>query len=145
MSEIFDYLRDGLLEQGAMRTDLQQDIANVAGVWLAAGIEPVGLEAFSELLARTARSLGDDQVGSGDLIDLARANRLPDTVSDWLKSACSRPLGETALAALAVHLIDIVEACALRIYIPELAALSAKSDRSGDAARRTGAARHLRG
>ena len=49
------------------------------------------------------------------------------------------------LAALAVHVIDIAEAMALRVFVPELPALSAKSDRTGDAARMVGTARHLKG
>jgi hypothetical protein len=49
------------------------------------------------------------------------------------------------VAALAVHLLDIAEAAALQVFVPELTKLTARSDRSGNAARRVGSARHLRG
>ena len=62
-----------------------------------------------------------------------------------LQASAKEPLNDKGLAALAVHLVDIIEAAALQVFVPELPQLSAKSDRTGDDARRVGKARFLRG
>ncbi len=59
--------------------------------------------------------------------------------------ALSEHCSSEEIAAAAVHVLDIAEQMALHVYVAELPSLLARADRSGDAARKVGIARHLRG
>ncbi|MEK7704218.1 MAG: hypothetical protein AAB426_04610, partial [Myxococcota bacterium] len=69
----------------------------------------------------------------------------PQMLLELVTAAAAKGVDRTGLAAIAVHLLDIAERCALEIFLPELPALEAKSDRSAAAARHVGVARHLKG
>ncbi|MBI5510518.1 MAG: hypothetical protein HY903_17310 [Deltaproteobacteria bacterium] len=144
MSEL-GYLADGLFEDGEPRTDLEGHAVAVAAVFAAAGVDPASVEILAELLARVAKELGDAVLDGAGILAAAGLVTPPAPVLELLQVASAPGLGARSLAALAVHLVDVAEAMAIRIYVAELPNLTARSDRSGDAARSVGLARHLRG
>ncbi len=144
MSDL-EYLRGGLLDGGKLREDLAEPVRALVRAWVSEGVDPGRVELLAELLARWAAELGEDSVDGEELLAAVAFLALTDPVVELLRVAAAAPLGATDLAALAVHVLDIAEAMALRVFVPELPALSAKSDRTGEAARRVGTARHLKG
>jgi hypothetical protein len=139
------YLQAGLLAGNELRNDLAEPVRALARAWVAEGVDAGHVEILAELLARWAAELGEDAVTVDAIVDSVGFLRLPDPVLELIACAAANPLGTTDLAAVAVHLIDIAESMAIRVFVPELPALSAKSDRTGDAARMVGTARHLKG
>jgi len=139
------YLAGGCLGERGMRPEVTREAPRVAQALVAAGVDVTRLDLATEHLARLAQHLGDDVVSADALADLVRPFELPPPVEALLRAAAPQALDADALAALAVHLVDIVEAAALQVFIPELPQLTAKSDRTGDDARRVGKARFLRG
>ena len=140
------YLRDGLYTEAGMRADLGPHAQRVAIAWTRAGVDPAVIEIVAEALARTATQMAPEDVARLD--DLGPALALcdvPEPLVALLRGALAEPAGSVTLAALAVHLVDIAESAALQVFVPELPQLAAKSDRTGDAARMVGVARHLRG
>jgi hypothetical protein len=69
----------------------------------------------------------------------------PPPLLRFLRAAVADGQDALGLAALAVHLLDLAERTSLEALVPELPALWARSDRTGDAARQVGVARHLKG
>jgi len=139
------YLSRGLLDGGKLRTDLGEPTLAVSEAWTLAGVDPAAVELLSEFLARLSRELGDAKIDALGLLAATAFTEAPAPVLELVQTAAVSPLDGRALAALAVHLVDIVEAMAIKIYVSELPALVAKSDRTGEAARSVGLARHLRG
>jgi hypothetical protein len=139
------YLEQGLVENGELRRDLEAHSERVAQAWLAARVEPAAVEVASEQVARWALALGEARVDAALLERGLGWLALPAAVRSWMAAAAARPLGAAELAALAVHLVDIVERLALLVFLPELPALTAKADRTGGAARSVGVARYLKG
>ncbi len=140
------YLGDGLYTAEGMRADIGAQVQAVAIAWAKAGIDPAQVEIIAEVLARTAAEMAEEDVARFDDVAPALALcDLPELLTRLLRDALAEPAGSVTLAAIAVHLIDIAESMGLQIFIPELPQLAAKSDRSGDAARMVGVARHLRG
>ena len=144
MSELA-YLNRGLLENGQVRADLTARALGVAEEWAAHGGDPTAVEVMSEYLARLSRELGRATIDVLTLLSATAFLAPPAELSELLQAAAASPLDARSMAALAVHLVDIGEAMAIKIYVPELPALTAKSDRTGEAARSVGVARHLRG
>jgi len=139
-----EYLQKGLIDGGKLRDDLMPHVRTLAASWIETGVDVGVVDILAEHLARWAVELeapvGFEQIAAGTAyLDLA-----PD-VTELLREAVGQQASATELAALAVHLVDIAEAMALVIFVPELPALSAKADRTGDAARMVGVARHLKG
>ena len=141
------YLDAGLTAGNALREDLAPHTQAVAEAWLDAAVDPAVVELAAEYLARWAEALGEgaETVDSATLVGQLDWLAPPPPLKAFFERACQKPLDAARLAALALHSVDIAEAMALGVYMPELPALYAKSDRSGDAARRVGAARYLRG
>ncbi len=142
---LLDYLDAGLLNEGGLRQDMAEPVRRLAHAWLGDGIDAAGIEMASEHLARWARDLGEATVSADRIVSTVDYLGLSDSVLALLRRALPAPAEAKLLAALAIHLLDVAEAMALQIFIPELPALSARSDRSGDAARNVGLARHLKG
>ncbi len=140
-----DYLDGGLLDNGELRQDTAEPVRRLAHAWLRDGIDPAGVEVASEHLARWADGLGDATVTADRIVSAVGYLELADSVLALLRKALPSPADAKLLAALAVHVLDVAEAMALQVFIPELPALSARSDRTGDAARNVGLARHLKG
>lgn len=151
MTEPHAYLAAGLV--GPSGKGLAPTLAGQADLiarhWLDAGVDLAFVELASELLARWAAGLGQARVGADELVAaLATLGPIAPSLESFVRcaaAACARGLGATELAALAVHWVDIGEAMAVRVFVPELPSLMARADRSGDAARSVGVARHLRG
>lgn len=142
----FTYLRDGLYTAEGMRADIGAQVQVVALAWAKAGIDPAQVEIIAEVLARTADEMAAEDVARfDDVVPALALCDVPELLTALLREALAEPAGSVTLAAIAVHLIDIAEGIGLQIFIPELPQLAAKSDRSGDAARMVGVARHLRG
>ena len=139
------YLNRGLLESGRLRSDLAEHALAVGEAWTTAGVDPTAVELLSEYLARLSRELGDARIDALALLAATAFTDPPGPVLDFLQAAATSPMDSRSTAALAVHLVDIGEAMAIKIYVHELPALIAKSDRTGAAARSVGLARHLRG
>ena len=139
------YLQAGLLADGKLRADLAEPVRILARAWVADGVDLGRVELLAELLARWAAELGEESATGDAILDGVAFLMLPEPVVELITTVAAQPLGANALAALAVHLIDLAEAMAIRVFVPELPALSAKSDRTGDAARMVGTARHLKG
>lgn len=142
---LLDYLNEGLIDTKGLRDALQPHVAEIAQAWRAEHIEPAGIELVAEMLARWASNLSDAAVSGQQLVAGVLFLTPAKPVLDLIEKAGQKPLRRVALAGLAVHLVDIAERLALEIYVPELPALHAKSDRTGDAARHVGVARHLKG
>ncbi|MEM6730423.1 MAG: hypothetical protein AAF658_02640 [Myxococcota bacterium] len=146
MSELYLYLRNGVLDHGALAPSLEAGSLAVARAWLKASVDPADVELVSEFCARVAEQLGDARVNVSELNRGVESQRGPSQTQELLHAAFSSGAAEsTELAAAAVHLLDIAEHMALEIYVAELPSLLARADRSGDAARKVGIARHLRG
>ena len=96
-------------------------------------------------LARLSRELGTSPIDALTLLSVTAFTDPASPVLELLQTAAASPMDGRSVAALAVHLVDVVEAMAIKIYVPELPGLVAKSDRTGEAARSVGLARHLRG
>jgi hypothetical protein len=142
---MLDYFDRGLLDGAGLRADLIGHAHQVASAWLDAGVDPAAVEVLAEKLARTAAELGPTVLGGHTLARAVTYLELPGPVVALLDAALAQPLDARSLAALAVHLVDIGEAMAVRLFVAELPALSARADRTGDAARNVGVARHLKG
>lgn len=140
-----DYLRGPLTEGKDLAPAVHAMTRTVAMAWRAHGIDPAVLEVASELLARVASELGEEQASWAELEEVCSDLDLHANVRAWLAAALATPRRPTEVAALAVHLVDVAEVMALAMFVPELPRLAAKSDRTGDAARNVGVARHLRG
>ena len=138
-------LDGGLIGTEGLRPELPPLVAREALAWLEAGVDPAVVELASELVARLASHLGTDTADAAALETALVHLAPPPQLVALVRAAAPRPLVALEVAALAVVLVDISERAALEVFVPELPALTAKSDRSGDAARRVGAARHLRG
>jgi len=141
-----DYLEQGLLTPTGLRTDLEAQVLGLAAQWVHAGVDAARIELAAEQLARLAERL--PETTRIEATDVARAlgwMEPPAAVLELVTAASAKGLDRTGLAALAVHLLDIAERAALEIFLPELPALEAKSDRSAAAARHVGVARHLKG
>ncbi|MEL6544052.1 MAG: hypothetical protein AAFQ82_05465 [Myxococcota bacterium] len=149
MSELYLYLRNGLLTEQGLRPELEKGAMSVARHWLTDGIDSSAVELTSEFLARMAEALSDP--GAIQKVRIVAAVEAFETsdVNGALLTLVDHAVGESAssreLAALALHLLDISEHMALKVYVAELPSLLARADRSGDAARNVGIARHLRG
>ncbi len=141
----YSYLSQSLLAGGSLRDDLAGHARAVARLFTNAGIDPTLVELLAEMLARLATELGNAKVDALDLTAATAFIEPPGPVIELLQTAATTPLGRPPLAALAIHLVDIAEEMAMEMYIAELPALTAKSDRTGEAARSVGVARHLRG
>ena len=144
MSDL-EYLEAGLVEGKSLREESAKHARRVANTWVAAGVNAACVEVLSEQLARWAYEIGDDVVTTSLVLTVVAYLELPEAVTELLAKAVGEGATATQLAGLAVHIVDISEAMALRVFVAELPALSAKSDRSGDAARKVGLARHLKG
>ena len=141
----FDYLADGLVQDGKLRPDSTTRAREVAPLLVEAGVDPAIVELLAEHLARWATGLADNVVTGHAVLTILADLGLPEPLAELVAAALARPTDARGLAALAVHLVDLAEAMAIKIFLPELPALSAKADRSGDAARHVGLARHLKG
>ena len=142
---LLDYLHRGLLLAGGLNPELEAHVVAVAEAWTHAGVDPAAAEILAEVMARMAHELGDATIDAQTLLSATAFVTPPAPVGNLMQVAAASPLDAQSLAALAVHLVDIVEAMAIEIYVPELPALTAKSDRTGAAARSIGVAKHLRG
>ena len=142
---LYAYLASGLVTQGGLRSGLEREVVSVADAWTRAGISPSLVEILGELCARAASVLPQASVDRSQLLAGSAFLDLPAPLRQLLDAATVASLDPTTLAALAVHLVDIAEAMAIGVYVPELPALSAKADRTGDAARSIGVAKHLKG
>lgn len=146
MSDLLSYLDSGLLEGGELRPELDGEAIAVAKAWLEVGVQPQVVELLSETLARIAAELDDDATVDPETIGEATEwLNLDPPVLRWLARALTSVFSRIHLAALAVHSLDVAEQMALTVYVAEMPALSTRSDRSGDAARKVGMARHLKG
>lgn len=149
MTQLHGYLAAGLVApsgKGLAPTLVgQADV--VARAWLEVGVDLALVELASELFARWAAGLGRARVSAEELVSaLASLGAVDSPLDSFVRAAAgARGFGATELAALAVHWVDIGEAMAVRVFVPELPSLMARADRSGDAARSVGVARHLRG
>jgi hypothetical protein len=112
---------------------------------LVAEIDPAIVELVSEHLARSASFLAEGLLTAAELHDGLAGLAPPPLLSELLAAALTRPRRADEVAALAVHLLDVADRMALTVFLPELPALTAKSDRTGGAARNVGLARHLKG
>jgi hypothetical protein len=141
------YLDGGLVRAGRLRDDLAASARSVATGWLQEGVEAAAVELLAEQLARWATLLGEATANPEEVVVVVEGITRVPGVADLVRAAAmaAAPLTRLELGAIAVHLLDIAEAMALQTYIPELPALHARSDRSGDAARNVGLARHLKG
>ncbi|MEM6531556.1 MAG: hypothetical protein AAF654_02985 [Myxococcota bacterium] len=135
-----DYLAPGLLENGKLRAELEAGALATARRWVADGHDPQAVECLAELLARIAEQLGEQSLPRAELV---AAFERP--VRGLLEVALPDPAPQLHVAAAAVHVLDIAEQMALKVYLAELPSLIARADRTGDAARNVGIARHLRG
>lgn len=145
MSDVLGYLRGGIaklddaqLDQGALR---------VARHWVDIGIHAADIEIVSEYLARVAEQLEllPSSLPVTNVMHALNAWSVPAVLQDLLSQALTEPLSAEQCARAALHVLDIAERMGLRIYVAELPALLARADRSGDAARMVGVARHLKG
>ena len=141
---LYDYLDENVLEQDSLNPIFLENVSVVARAWLQAQVEPGVVEFLSEVVARSAHYLRAPMSWEQFEIVLEH-HTLHVSIQELLRKFFNEPVEAVALAALAVHLLDIAERMALEMYVAELPALMARSDRSGDAARRVGAARHLKG
>jgi hypothetical protein len=139
------YLNRGLVVDGKIRADLAPHILAVGEAWATAGVDPTAVELLSEYMARLSCELGDARIDALALLSATAFADLPTPVLELVQAVAASPLDRRSVAALAVHLVDIVETMAIKLYVPELPALVAKSERTGEAARSVGVARHLRG
>ena len=138
-------LAKGLLDAKGAPRDLVASARAAAKTLVAAGIDAASIDIVAEQIARLAELLGDATVTYAQLVDAVSHTAPPDQLLALLEPAFARPLGKSALAALALHLVDIGEIMAFAVYAPELPNISAKADRSGGAARSAGVAKRLRG
>ncbi|MCK5690028.1 hypothetical protein KAI87_12200 [Myxococcota bacterium] len=143
----FEYLSRDLLCEGEPCPHLALKIDFIARFFLEQKTDPAILEILSETLARTAEFLDADKTIAHDDLDIGLAwLALPDTVIQMVKAfADDTPRSRQELVVFALHLVDIAERLALFVFIPELSALSDKAERTGEAARAVGLARHLKG
>ena len=139
------YLPSLLLPQGESGPDLSAATAAVAVAWRHAGVDVARVDLLAEMLARIARDLGEETPDETQVMAAVAFLELPPPVIAWLSAAMGQPRSAAQLAALAVHLVDINETLALGLFVPELPNLGARSERTGDDARRVGVARFLRG
>jgi hypothetical protein len=134
-----------VLEHGGM-IDLETEIRLSAEGFRQADVIAQEVERLAEVLALSARFMDEDSSFSqADGLALARAQCVHASLGEWLAYAFSKAQTKHEVMARAIHLLDVAERLALHIYVPELPKLNQKSDRSGDAARQVGVARHLRG
>ena len=138
-------LEKGVLNKDGTPRDLADQARISAEALLAAGVDPSLLDVIAEHFARHAEALTTEKVTLNHIKDALAHLTPPPAVIDALAPAFIRPLGRAALAALALHVVDISECMAFAIFTPELPSISARSDRSGDAARSVGVAKRLRG
>lgn len=142
----FAYLSANLLDDKSnLEPSIIEHTAQSASKLLAGGIDPALLEVLSEQLARIGAYLQKDTLNAAALLEFLKYLELPANLVDLLTQAFCTPRGSTETGAIAVHVLDIAERLALLIYVPELSAMAKKSDRTGDAARSVGLARHLKG
>jgi hypothetical protein len=140
------YLEGGLLAGNGPRRDLEAQVLDIAALWAHAGVDPARIELTAELLARLADALAPDaRIEAADVAAAISFIEPPQQLLELVTAASAKGVDRRELAALAVHLIDIAERAALEIFLPELPALEAKSDRSAASARHVGVARHLKG
>ena len=140
------YLHQGLLDdQQHLRSDLTEPARKLAATWVKAGIDPALIEVISEVLARTAAYVRDPFADTHLLLPELHLLGPPELVREFLQAALGDHPSATVLAATACHLLDIAEAMAESVILPELPNMLLKADRSGDAAKQVGMARHLRG
>ena len=140
-----DYLEESLLSEKGMREDLQSHVRIVASTWLKSGVGVEKVEWLAEYLARLAREISEDNISKQPLIKSMNAFYQHDALELFFDKGLPEKVNEIALAALALHLMDISEHMALLLYIPELPDMVARSERSAKAARSVGLAQHLRG
>ena len=133
------------MRDGRMRDDLVEPARRVANGWLRAGVEATAIELLAERVARWADLLTDLTVSTDEVVQVVAEVTSSRVVGALVRAATPATATSLDLGALAVHLLDIAEAMALQTFVPELPALHARSDRSGDAARNVGLARHLKG
>lgn len=145
MSERTLYLRNGLLGPAGLRPELEAGALRIARHWVADGLDPARVEVAAELLARMAEQVADGRLQRVRLLAALEAQGAAAALLELLEVALGEECGGTEVAAAAVHVLDIAEQMALQIYVAELPSLLARADRSGDAARKVGIARHLRG
>ncbi|HSI04739.1 MAG: hypothetical protein ACAI38_03450 [Myxococcota bacterium] len=138
-------LAKGLLDAKGAPRDLVAAARAAATMLVGAGVDPASIDIVAEHLARLAELLGNETLTYQQLVDAVSHTAPPEQLLTTLEPAFAQPLGKAALAALALHLVDIGEIMAFAVYAPELPNISAKADRSGGAARSAGVAKRLRG
>ncbi len=138
-------LAKGLLDAKGAPRDLVVAARAAGKTLVAAGIDPASVDIVAEHLARLAELLDDATLTYPQLVDAVSHTAPPEQLLATIEPAFAKPLGKAALAALALHLVDIGEIMAFAVYAPELPNISAKADRSGGAARSAGVAKRLRG
>jgi hypothetical protein len=138
-------LERGLLSKEGKPRDLTDQARTSAEALLIAGVDAGLVDVIAEHIARLAEALTTEKVTLTHIKDILEHLAPPPAFFDAVGPAFTRPLGRAALAALALHIVDIAECMAFAIFTPELPSISARSDRSGDAARSVGVAKRLRG
>jgi hypothetical protein len=141
----FAYLKGPLIEDGAPSWEVHSWSEATAAALIEAGVDSAVVELASEHLARVAKLVDRARLGADEVCLGLEFLALPDAMLALLRVALATPRSADEVAALAVHLVDLAEHMALLVYLPELPGLTAKSDRSGGAARNVGVARHLKG
>lgn len=138
-------LAKGLLDAKGAPRDLVATARATSAELVAAGVDPASVDVVAEHVARLAEVMGAETLAYQGFVDLVSHTAPPEQLLGAVEPAFVKPLGKAALAALALHLVDISELMAFAVYVPELPNISAKADRSGGAARSAGVAKRLRG
>lgn len=146
MSTHLEYLSQGLIDNGGIRENLQLCVRGVAEHWYSQNVDVQQVEIMAEYLARLGRYLQEEVLLSRDELskEVQTIYGHKDVIL-LLESALPEDLGALDINALALHLMDIAEYLSLRIYVPVLPEMLARSERSAKAARSVGLAQHLRG
>lgn len=142
---LWSHLSRTLLSAEGLEKQLEAHVSPTAQALLAAGVEPATLESLAELLARWGAELGATRADAADFQELTSYLVLPEPLTALAQRAFAEPLAGIEVAALAIHLLDVAERLALLVLVPELPSLSAKAERTGEAARSVGLAKHLKG
>jgi hypothetical protein len=145
MSRLLDYLEEGLLNADGMREDLQGHVRALASQWLESGVLVEKVEWIAEYLAHMAKQLGEENVSREALVEEIELLYDCEELKELVERGLALYIRVNDLVAFALHLMDIVEHMSLKIYIPILPDMVARSERSAKAARSVGLAQHLRG
>tara|TARA_B100000959_G_C14783097_1_gene542367 strand:- start:68 stop:505 length:438 start_codon:yes stop_codon:yes gene_type:complete len=145
MSHFLDYLKEGLLHADGMREDLQSHVRVVANQWLESGVFVEKVERVAEYFAYIAKQMNEENLPKEVLLEEQEGLYACEELRELLERGLPLEIAADDLVVLALHLMDIVEHMSLKIYLPVLPDMVARSERSAKAARSVGLAQHLRG